>query len=202
MSEKSEIFEITYRDYISRIAGMNLKQRADRLGASFTGNSLLIPFYGNSYRVSEAGVFDGDGNRANFAVSVVLCRYILQCPEQVPLNGQWVTYREFKDAGPLVGYFTANTHKTIENAFGGNPAALESAGKPLSGVPYAENPTCDLSLLFTMLPRIPVLLGFNDRDDEFPAQCTILFRESAEAYLDMESLSIAGTYLAGYLIKV
>ena len=38
------------------------------------------------------------------------------------------------------------------------------------------------------------------RDPEFPAQCVILFRQSAEQYLDMECLAIGGTFLSGILI--
>jgi hypothetical protein len=52
-----------------------------------------------------------------------------------------------------------------------------------------------------MLPRIPIRLRFNDKDDEFPAQSSILFRQSTESYIDMESLAIGGTYFTGMLTK-
>ena len=46
------------------------------------------------------------------------------------------------------------------------------------------------------LPRIPLLLLFNDADDEFAAQCAILFERRADRYLDMECLAIIGSLLA------
>jgi dienelactone hydrolase len=55
--------------------------------------------------------------------------------------------------------------------------------------------------MFEMLPRVPVFFRFNDRDDLFPAQTSILFRQSAEKHIDMECLAIGGTYLTGLLIK-
>jgi hypothetical protein len=64
-----------------------------------------------------------------------------------------------------------------------------------------DDPSWDLSMAFDMLPRIPIRLRFNDKDDEFPAQCSILFRKSAESYIDMESLAIGATYLTGMLTK-
>lgn len=64
-----------------------------------------------------------------------------------------------------------------------------------------DDPSWDISVAFDMLPRIPVRLRFNDKDDEFPAQSSILFRQSAESYIDMESLAIGATYLTGMLTK-
>ena len=64
-----------------------------------------------------------------------------------------------------------------------------------------DNTSWDLLMAFDMLPRIPIRLRFNDKDDEFPAQCSILFRKSAESYIDMESLAIGATYLTGMLTK-
>jgi dienelactone hydrolase len=55
---------------------------------------------------------------------------------------------------------------------------------------------------FDALPKIPILLLFNDADDEFPAQCLLLFERRAEKYLDMECLAILGWLLAGYLCEL
>ena len=71
----------------------------------------------------------------------------------------------------------------------------------LGGRLLDDDPSWDLSVAFDMLPRIPIRLRFIDKDDEFPAQCSILFRGSAESYIDMESLAIGGTYLTGILTK-
>ena len=98
-------------------------------------------------------------------------------------------------------YFTSNNNKVIETTFEGNPEALQHAGKRLGGRLLNDDPSWDLSVAFDMLPRIPIRLRFNDKDDEFPAQTSILFRQSAESYIDMESLAIGGTYLTGMLTK-
>ncbi len=199
MPDKAAVFEETYRHYLTRIADLDLTVRAAMLGADSDGDDLIIRLYGTPYRLSRRGVFRPSGEPVNYAVCVVLCCYVLQCPDSTPRTGDWVTYREFKDAGPLVGYFTANTNKVIETAFAGNLPGLEKASRGLHGRPFDDGAGHDLSMIFDFLPRIPVLLRFNDRDDEFPAQCSILFRSSAEAYLDMECTAIGGTFLAGHL---
>lgn len=199
--KKTAVFEETYRDYLKQLAATDYLARADVLGARISGTELGIDFYGETYRVSSAGITNASGKRANFAVSVVLCKYTLVCPREVVTDGPWVTYREFKDAGPLTGYFNSNTNKTLETAFSGRLDLLEKACQKLGAAPLQDEAAYDRSFMFAALPRIPVLLRFNDSDDEFPAHCSILFRQSAEHYLDMESLAIAGTFLAGNLIK-
>ena len=42
------------------------------------------------------------------------------------------------------------------------------------------------------LPRVPLLLLFNDADAEFPAGSAVLFRKGADTYLDAEFPPAAG----------
>jgi hypothetical protein len=44
-----------------------------------------------------------------------------------------------------------------------------------------------------------MLLLFNDADEEFPADCKVLFEKRAESYLDMECVAIIGMLLAEFL---
>ncbi len=197
--KKSEVFETTYRQYLKQIAEIDLATRARILGAVEKDGVLEITFYGEPHLVSKTGVLKSSGERASFAVCVLLCCYVLQCPELAPDPGEWVTYREFKDAGPLVGYFTSNTNKIIETSFAGRIDALKAACAKMGGQ-LMDEPAFDVACMFEMLPCIPVFFRFNDRDDSFPSQTSILFRQSAEVYIDMECLAIGGTYLTGYLI--
>ncbi len=199
--KESTVFEETYNKYLSHISDIDLLPRSVRLGAEIAGDALIIPYYETPFRISTDGVFDEAGKRANFAISVVLFQYVFHCPAEIPITGDWVTFREFKDAGPLGGYFTSNNNKIIDTTFAGNPKALQYACKRLGGRLFDDDPSWDISMAFNMLPRIPIRLRFNDKDDEFPAQSSILFRQSAESYIDMESLAIGVTYLTGMLIK-
>lgn len=203
MNGKAEIFDKTYEDYLKQLSEINLYERADILGADISGNDLIIPFYGEPYKISASGITDSRGRQANFSISVALCKYILLCPEQIPTDGKWVTYREFKDAGPLTVYFANNTNKIIETTFPENPETLEKSCRNLGGVPYHDNAAYDLSMVFNALPRIAVLLRFNFKDDDFPSQCTVLFRQSAENSFqdraDILEISLVTAYFGKFL---
>jgi hypothetical protein len=63
-----------------------------------------------------------------------------------------------------------------------------------------KNYDYDVSMQLTALSKIPVLLLFNDADDEFPARCSLLFQKSIENYLDMESVAIVGNIFSKMII--
>ena len=62
----------------------------------------------------------------------------------------------------------------------------------MSGQPAKTEISADLVMKLDALPRVPVLLVFNDQDEDFPAQCSLLFERRAEKYLDMECLAMTG----------
>ena len=199
--EKSAVFEQTYRHYLAEIGTIDYLARADLLGVEADGEELIIPLYDRTYSVSHRGINARGGAALNDAVRVILAKYVLTCPGQMPpLSSKWMTYREFRDAAPLVSYFASNTNKNIELHFSGAPEKLKRRCRELGGK-TEENSSFDLSIRLQALPRIPVVLNFNDADNMFPAACSILYQASAEHFLDMECLAMTGTLLAGLLLK-
>ncbi len=197
-AERSRVFAETYQGYLEEIRGVDLLARAEILGVAAEDGILVIPLYDKRYSFTAAGIAETESLTP--AVQVMICKYILCCPEKLPdSDGPLVTYREFKDAGPLTSFFTANTNKTLESAFAGNVNRLRERSLAIGGNVLSSE-VYDLSLEFHAFPRIPVHLNFNDRDDTFPAACSILYRSSASLFLDMECLAMTGTLLTGKLL--
>ncbi len=198
--KKARVFEETFNTYLQEIGKINLHERAYYLGAEFHEKGLVIPFYDDKFLVTTEGIFDLKGSIPTFAIKVVLCKYVLMSPqEEVAEVSPLVTYREFKDSGPLTSYFANNTNKTLEVAFSGKITILKEKCMAIGGIEKASS-TYDFSVELFALPKIPVILNFNDKDEMFPAGCSILYQASAERFLDMECLAITGTYLTGILI--
>lgn len=199
---KSAVFEETYENYLKQIQTLNLKDRAEILGGEMRESRLRLPFYGQWFSIGPEGIVDVSGRRCGFSVAVVLLKYILMCPDTLVVpGGEWITFRDFKDSGPLISYFTANTCKTLEQAFSGKSHLLKGACQTMGVTDGQFSETYDVSLMVHALPRIPVMINFNDSDYEFPAAASILYRKTTADYLDMESLAITGTWLSGKLLK-
>ena len=199
MSQKSPIFEKTYQDYLTQIAELDLKSLEDRLGIQVDDGKALVPYFGRSYTVSGQGILGPEGSKPHLSTCVILCKYLLMCPAYEPRETSWVTFKDFKDAAPLIHSFATTVTNPLAKLYSGRSSALQRACKKIGGYPPPETFAYDVCIQFDALPRIPLLLLFNDRDQEFPAQCAVLFTKRTEAYLDMECVAMLGMQLYGYL---
>ena len=200
MSQEVSVFEETYNDYLSRIDGIDLAVTAAVLGAAMDDGLAFIPLLNRTYRVSKEGITREDGKRPKMGTCVVLSKYLLMCPSVEPENIAWASFQDFKDSGPLAAYWANEVEATLVNAFAGRIADLARAAEKRGGHTPDEDYPYDACYRFDALPKISMLLLFNDVDNEFPAKCTILFQDRAEAYLDGECLAMLGAELAGRLV--
>jgi len=199
LEQKAPIFQQIYEDYLKQLSQIDLQTIADRRGVKIEGDSVLVPLFNQLYRISPAGIVDPSGEEPPHSVKVVLCQYLLHAPAVEPEGEDWVSYKDFKDASPFVGGFQNNTEKAIAKGFVGRLEVLRRACVQLGGRDPGLNWGYQLSMKFDPLPYVPILLLFNDADEEFPAQCLLLFERRAEKFLDMESMAILGWLLTDYL---
>lgn len=194
-------FDQSYADAAAQVFQQDFLAKSERLGALRENAALTIPFFNRDLVLEKDRISDRSGQDVSLALKVMLCRYVLLCPEKPPTrSGELISFRELKGSGPLTSYFTSNTNKTIETTFSGRLPMLEGQCDTLKGMKQ----TCsgyDLSIRFPALPNIPVILSMNDADDMMPASSIFLFESSVQEFLDLESLIILTTYLTGQLIK-
>lgn len=196
MTRRAPVFKQTIAAYLAQIARIDPGPLPERLGVTVEGRTVIVPFLGRPYRVSAEKICDAGGRDAGYTLSVLLCKYLLLCPAGLPAGGQWQSYKDFRDAAPLVTYFTNSIERRIAAFFSGKTAGLHAAARVLGGRPAPIDLTADFSGCFDPLPRVPVLLVFNDADEDFAARCTLLFEKRAAGFLDMECLAMVGGLLA------
>jgi hypothetical protein len=200
--KKPSVFKETYQNYLDQIGKIDLDSRAEKLGGRIIKDEMVLSFFGQPYRISSRGIKDPSGKQPPMGISVVLCKYLLLCPAILSLDKEWVSYRDFKDSAPLVHSFVNHTERPIARNFSNRLEDLAAACEKLGG----KDPDLALNYQLIMklypLPKVPVLLLFDDIDEEFPAQCKVLFERRAEQYLDPECLAIIGTLLNNFLKKL
>ena len=199
MQPEAPVFEIIYNDYLQQVAKLDLSGKTELLDVRVDGDAVEIPFLNEIYTIRPEGIADRNGNRPQHSVSVILCKYLLLCPGAPNDDRRLVTYKDFRDAAPYVMGFRNTAESPVFRVFSGKIDALEAHSLELGGKSVDLGISCDLSYVFRALPKVPIYLVFNDADEEFPADCSMLFEKSAEHYLDMECLAMIGMILAEWL---
>ncbi|MEW6266321.1 MAG: DUF3786 domain-containing protein [Thermodesulfobacteriota bacterium] len=203
MTDSSEIYKKYYQEYQAQLSKVDFESIKHKLGILSDSDRMFIPFFNQRFFVSSAGVRDASDHSPDYGVSVILYKYILSCPSEPHYDPKWTAFKDFKRVSHFtnVNYFSSDTEKVIEKHFSGRLKELKKACIELAGFYHKTETVYDLSMQFDALPRISLLLLFNDGDEDFPAKCTVLFQKHTEYYLDPESLAMTSAYLAKSLIK-
>ncbi len=197
--EKASVFKETYQNYLDQIGQIDLDSIAEKLGGRVEKDEMVLSFFGQPYRISRRGITDPFGKQPPMGISVVLCKYLLLCPDTPSLDREWVSYRDFKNTAPLVHSFINHTERPIVQNYSNRLKDLAEACKKLGGKDPGLDLNYQLIMILYPLPKVPVLLLFDDVDEEFPAQCKVLFERRAEHYMDPECLAIIGRFLNNFL---
>jgi hypothetical protein len=201
MQTEETVFERTYKNYLEQLRGISFESIAQKLGAKIEGNAIKIPLFKSDYKVSVEKIAGPSGEKPTYDICVILSRYLLLFPDKSPKNNDWVSFRDLKDSGPLINYFTNDVERTIASYFSEKLDDLKKASNILGGYPPVLDVKYDFSIQFDALPMIPVIMLYNDRDEEFSAKCSVLFESRVEKYLDAECIAMLGWQLFSRLRK-
>ena len=191
-----------YQELIGRLATADIAASSQQLGLAMNdAGETEVPFFGTTYLVSREGVRRSDGKRFPDATGSALIHYILKGSRSRP-NGQFATLAEL--AGPLFkhgGYSSSALEHPIIKRFQGRVPELLAAVASVGGRQGGEAGLGAVSLIFELLPHVPLQLIFYDRDDEFPARATLLYDVNATQMIDFEVLAVLVTVFVQYLTK-
>jgi hypothetical protein len=194
--------EWIYQDIIGRLAITDIAVSSRHLGLAMNdAGEAEIPFMGTTYLVSREGVRRSDGKRFSEATGSAVIHYVLKGGRSRP-NGQFVTLAEL--AGPLFqhgGYSNSALEFPIIKRFQGRVPELLVKAASVGGCQGGEAGLGSVSLIFDLLPHIPLQLIFYDRDDEFPARATLLYDLNATHMIDFEVLAVLVTVFVQSLTK-
>ncbi len=198
MEEKNPIFKKNYRDYLQQLEDVDFSVCASVLDINVDKEKKTaeIPFFSNLYQVSPLGVADEWGKRPDYGICVILLKFLLMCPQQIPEQKDWVTYRDFKDSGQTQNLGLSDyASRMISKRYSGRLNQLKTAIELLYGKPPEKKYPYDISTVLPALPRMPILFLFNGADNQFPAQASILYERRAEHILDAECRVMIDWYL-------
>lgn len=130
-------------------------------------------------RVEES---NGDPLSSDPDFQLALFSYLIHA-QNIGLTGKWVSEKDLKGGST----FFRGPHQLPEiplvKKFGSNAELFLEAGNVLGGKPREFG---DISLEFSVLPRIPLTCVLWVQDEEFPARVSFLFDSSIEAHLELD----------------
>ena len=197
--ELSPVFAEIKEDYLQQILAKWDEFDLETLGLERGDDGIEVIFFKRKYLVTPEGIQGGDRHLLEHMTYVIISQYLLGPAQQAPGPKEWVSYKGLADAAPYSEGFQNTVERKIAQAFSGRLSELAARSGELGGYEPEQSYSYDLVQCFQALPAVPVLLLFNDAEDMFPAQCSVLFQSDCAGYLDMESIAMVGMSLSTFL---
>ncbi len=166
----------------------------------FATASFSVPFFGEAYRVEypKGSVLRReDGSQAGDREALIILHYLIQA-DGTPLKGEWVAYRDLPGARYHEPAFVAEVERPLSRGLAGRLDSLRF------WVSIAANPVDiagDIAFNLFVLPRVSLLIIFNEQDEEFAASARVLFDICAPNYLPTEDLSILAELATAHILE-
>ncbi len=178
--------EETLKQAKDKFARLGPADTADKSGAKWLPeeNALLITMLGAEYRVThpDGQVWAADGEEASLYLAIIILHYLLTA-DGTPLTGRWIAYRHLPGGDIYIDPFNKRAIIPFLKTFGEKPEDFARAAAALGG---SEQKTRGISMVITVLPRVPICFTIWPGDEEMPASANILFDEAASHYLPTE----------------
>ena len=190
----------TARKRLERVQPSQLIQRS---GCTLAPDGTYrLCFFWQDYAIhrSDFSVRHAKGGQETTSFIQALLLTYLNSADGTPPSGRWIAYRELPD-----GMFYANAFRGYAenrlvhdlNAVGGlerfRQAAMQLDGRAID--------IGDAGYAFQVLPRIHLAAIYWDGDEDFDAQASILFEDSAIHYMSTDGLAVLGTHLVNAIVR-
>ena len=175
-----------------KVASMAVPDLKERIGGRLYGHNedleLRLPYFSDEICIGRSGIRKQNGEPLTRWEQVFIYNHMAQGGRAHP-TGNWKALQELPNTVSKIKSMHAHVEGPLAERFGGKTADLDAAAGKLGGQDKSgENPTADAAWLFRPLPRIPVMLLFWDREEEFDAKVKLLFDETITEHLDIESI--------------
>ncbi len=178
----------------AKLLSLDLKERANTIGAEYNEGTLTIPILGKPFRIDRNINVTTDIHVNNWVLGSAL-NYI-NYSKGVPLNSNWVPLRELpsgKDWYRLFGQQCENILKATADKY---PDLFSDLVEMFRGTLVDDQFQSDVAVILSPLPLVPMLICYWRPEDGMESSLNLFFDETAESNIGIEGLYSLGVGIA------
>lgn len=173
-------------------AGTDFKETAGTIGGTYKTadgrEAIVLQLIGTQYELRKEGLFLNGACCEDVWAKIIVCDYVRRKGKK-PLSGELIPLGLFPHTASLVKSFQGSAEKKIAEGFRRDLSGLKQRCASLGGVETGGMVKADYVCRINLLPHLPLYLSFWAADEEFDADCKLLFDSSAEDHIDIEYLA-------------
>ncbi len=185
-------FEQVSQELDKEATAVDFREAADVVGGQYESENgreiIRITMNNRDFELRKEGLYHNDSYCGDPWTKIILYDYVRR-KGRSSLTGEWITLGHFPHTASHVKAFQSNGERKVVDAFREDPNRLKARCEEMGGYETRGKVKADYLYCFDLLPNVPLYLSFMAADEEFDADCTILFDSSAEEFIDIEYLA-------------
>ncbi|MBF0516553.1 MAG: DUF3786 domain-containing protein [Nitrospirae bacterium] len=167
------------------IRDVDLKAVAADLGAEVLATGIGIRSLGRDFILGDDREITSDGKVTPWE-KILLLIYVKTGGKGHP-TGNWISFGQLRGGGVKVEAIKKEFEEPMSKLFDKSHDEAVAALEALGAVKATGHPS-ELAWSCQLMPKIPILVLYWPADAEFPARFKSLFDDSADKFLDVESI--------------
>lgn len=196
--ESESILDQNRDDYLKdlkeQVAGIDIAERADRLGGRFAAGKLTLKVLGKDFSVDREGNLYADIH-INPWVAIPFLDYVLK-GRGLDIAGRWVSFRELKEGPERYPLFQKRCEEAMKQVADGYTTLFDDLVHIFGGRQVPEQFASDISVVLHPLPKFPIMICYWQPDDGLASSLNLFFDETASGNLEIGSIFSLGAGLA------
>jgi hypothetical protein len=171
------------------VAAISFPEIAAGLGATIREGNLIIRALGREFAVAPDGEITTQGHNTPW-MKILLLHYI-RTHGQAELSNRWVSYAELKSGMVKALSFRRECEDPLRELLDQDLGPVGDILRRIGAEERSGFATRNAWHIF-LLPKLPVLILYWPKEEEFESRVSMLFDSTADQFLDAESLMFLG----------
>ena len=185
-------YEQLCREIEKESISADFKEAAVAIGGKFIsadgGEVITLKMIDTSYELRKKGLFQDNEYCGDLWAKIIIYDYVRKRGRS-PMTGELLPLDLFPHAPSHTKAFQGNAQKKIAARFEKDLPGLRCRCAAIGGSEAKGKLKADCNARFDLLPHVPLYLSFWSADEEFGADCKLLFDSSAKDYIDISYLA-------------
>ncbi len=191
---KQKASSMDLEDIVIRIGGT--------LGKTNKSKHIILPYFNTHILITKDKVLDASGKKLSKNEQTFVYIHMAMGGIAKP-TGNMKSFKEFPNTVSKMVSMKEYVEIPLRKKFTSNMNKLSHACKKAGGKDIkTQYNSCDIAFQFTAFPKIPVILLFWDKNNEFDSDIKLLFDETIIQHLDIESIMFLSEHLCKMIINM
>jgi Domain of unknown function (DUF3786)/Putative Fe-S cluster len=167
------------------VKGIRFSDIADGIGSGMDNGRLVLKCMGREFGISPDGDVTTHGHITPW-IKILLLHYI-RTAGKGEISGKWTSFSEFKGGMLKVIAFVRECEDPLGRLFDRDFDKVAGALERMGAEKRKDFPTQN-AWKISLLPKIPAAILYWPAEEDFPSKAKVIFDQTAERFLDVESL--------------